>query len=358
VWPRTATGLLATDKDTLKELKDEYPQLVPFYELIKTLGQLRLSDVVVCPDARARCLLSPFASATGRNQPSNSQFIFGLARWLRGLIREQPGRALGYLDWSTQEIAVAAALSGDERMAEDYGTDPYLSFAKAAGIAPASATKHTHELVREQCKPVGLGTLYGMSAKTAAAKAGINVAAARALLHAHKLTYPKFWQWVEDTVTAAMFTGKMRTMFGWQYFVPRNAGYRSQQNWPIQSHAAEMMRIAAIGGTEAGLELCCPIHDAFLLTSTIDRIDEDVAHMREIMSKAARAITGGLEVRTEAKIIRWPDRYTDKRGEQLWRKVMDLADGTGARIRDTTVAQSIHADRGVSNSGRSLGVFA
>jgi DNA polymerase I len=324
LWPRTPTGLLATDKDTLEELKDAYPQLVPFYELAKTLAQLRLSDVVVCPDTRARCLLSPFASVTGRNQPSNSQFIFGLARWLRGLIREQPGRALAHIDWATQEIAIAAVLSGDERMMKDYGTDPYLSFAKAAGIAPAHATKFTHEIVREQCKPIGLGVNYGMGPATAAAKAGISIAAARGLFQAHKLTYPKFWQWVDDTVAAAGFTGKMQTMFGWQYFVPRNASNRTIQNWPIQSHGAEMMRIAAIAATEAGLEVCCPIHDAFLISAPIERIDEDAAQMREIMRKAGLAVTGGFEVRADVKIMRWPERYMDKRGETMWGWVMSL----------------------------------
>ena len=69
--------------------------------------------------------------------------------------------------------------------------------------------------MREQCKPIGLGVNYGMEAKTAAAKAGINIAAARGLLHAHKLTYSSFWQWVDDTIAAALFRGRMRTMFGW-----------------------------------------------------------------------------------------------------------------------------------------------
>jgi DNA polymerase I-like protein with 3'-5' exonuclease and polymerase domains len=272
-------------------------------------------------------LLSPFASVTGRNQPSNSQFIFGLARWLRGLVREQPGRALGYIDWATQEIAVAAALSGDERMARDYGTDPYLSFAKAAGIAPAHATKQSHEAVRKQCKPIGLGVNYGMGAKTAAAKAGINIAAAHGLLHVHKLTYPKFWQWVDDTIAAALFRGRMNTMFGWPYFIPRKASYRSIQNWPVQSHGAEMMRIAAIAATEAGLEVCCPVHDAFLISAPAGEIDAGVAQMREIMRKAGLAITGGLEIRTDAKIIRWPGRYLDSRGANMWSRVLTYLDG-------------------------------
>ena len=34
-------------------------------------------------------------------------------------------------------------------------------------------------------------------------------------------------------------------------------------NFPMQAGGAEMMRIAAIAATEAGIEVCCPVHDAF-----------------------------------------------------------------------------------------------
>jgi DNA polymerase I len=33
-----------------------------------------------------------------------------------------------------------------------------------------------------------------------------------------------------------------------------------------------MMRIAAIAATEAGIEVCCPVHDAFLISAPIDRM--------------------------------------------------------------------------------------
>ena len=50
-------------------------------------------------DGRNRCLLSPFRSITGRNQPSNARFIFGPSCWLRSLIQPEPGRAVAYVDW-------------------------------------------------------------------------------------------------------------------------------------------------------------------------------------------------------------------------------------------------------------------
>ena len=70
--------------------------------------------VAVGADGRNRTLLSAFASRTGRNQPSNTEFIFGPAKWLRSLIRPEPGTALAYVDFSSQEMGIAAALSGKD----------------------------------------------------------------------------------------------------------------------------------------------------------------------------------------------------------------------------------------------------
>jgi DNA polymerase-1 len=85
-------------------------------ELRHALGELRLNSLAVGLDGRNRTLLSPFRSKTSRNQPSNAKAIFGAATWIRGLIKPEPGTALAYLDFSSQEFAIAACLSGDERM--------------------------------------------------------------------------------------------------------------------------------------------------------------------------------------------------------------------------------------------------
>jgi DNA polymerase-1 len=341
-WPRLPSGALALDETTFDEQARSQPQLRPLYELRATLGKLRLADFPVGVDQRARCLLSTFRSVTGRNQPSSSKFLFGPARWIRGLAREQEDRALAYVDWVTQEIAIAAGYSGDERMAEGYLIDPYMAFAKAAGLAPPDATEKGYEDIRQVCKAIVLGVNYGMGPETMAFKAGISKTEARELLRLHKVTYPKFWRWIDDTVTTALFSGQMQSVFGWRRHVERNANPRSLMNFPMQAGGAEMMRIAAIAATEAGIEVCCPVHDAFLISAPIDRIDDDVARMRAIMSKAGRAVTGGLDVRTDVKIARWPERYMDKRGEGMWRGVMALlakTDGTGLQQCKGAVAE-------------------
>ena len=113
-------------------------------------------------------MLSPFGASSGRNTPSNSRFVFGPATWIRGLIRPERDRALAYVDWSSQEVWIAAKLSGDQALLDAVTSgDPYLAFAKMAGLAPQDATKQSHTPIRNVCKTVVLGTNYGMGARVA-----------------------------------------------------------------------------------------------------------------------------------------------------------------------------------------------
>ena len=144
-WPRLESGELALDDDTFREMARSHPDVALMRELRVSLSQLRLSDLAVGSDGRNRCLLSPFRAKTGRNQPSNSRFIFGPSTWLRGLIKPEPGRAVAYVDWSQQEFGIAASLSGDRAMMDAYRSgDPYLAFGKQAGRIPPDGTKKTH----------------------------------------------------------------------------------------------------------------------------------------------------------------------------------------------------------------------
>ena len=115
-WPRLETGRLALDDETFREMARSHPGIAPLRELRVSLSQMRLANLSVGADGRNRVLLSPFSSKTGRNQPSNSRFIFGPAKWLRGLIRPSQGSGLAYIDWAQQEFGIAAALSEDQAM--------------------------------------------------------------------------------------------------------------------------------------------------------------------------------------------------------------------------------------------------
>ena len=155
-----------------------------------------------------RTLLSAFQARTGRNQPSNTKYIFGPSVWLRGLIKPPPGYGLAYIDWQQQEFGIAAALSGDPLMMIAYRSgDPYLAFAKQAGAVPQDATKATHKAEREQFKACVLAVQYGMGADALAGRIGQAPIAARELLRLHRETYRVFWRWSDAAVAQAMSTG-------------------------------------------------------------------------------------------------------------------------------------------------------
>ena len=67
------------------------------------------------------------------------------------------------------------------------------------------------------------------------------------------------------------------------------------------------------------------VHDAFLIAAPLNRLEDDIAAMRDMMTKAGRAVTGGLDIRTDAEVVRWPGRYMDDRGKAMWAKVMKSA---------------------------------
>lgn len=228
---------------------------------------MRLNDLEVGSDGRARTMLSPFRAKTGRNQPSTSKFIFGSATWMRGLIKPAEGMAIAYLDFSSQEIAIAAALSGDTAMWRAYDSgDPYMQFAIDAGLAPPDATKKTHGGIRQRCKAIVLGVGYGMGHQSMAQSAGISEIEARQLLTLHRETYRAFWAWSEANVDAALQGGELTTAFGFRLRLDRHTkpNDRSLLNWPMQANGAEMLRLACVKIVENGVKLCAPIHDAYL----------------------------------------------------------------------------------------------
>lgn len=344
-WPKREDGRLELNDDVFRQMAKAYPAVSPIRELKDSLSNMRLWDLAVGQDARNRCLMSAFRSKTGRNQPSNTKFIFGPNVWLRGLIKPPVGHGVAYVDWVTQEFAIAAALSGDEMMMRAYlSGDVYLAFGKQAGLIPPDGTQETHGPARELCKQCILGVQYGMGAEGLALRIDQPVIVARNLLRLHRETYKKFWKWSDGVVDSAMINSVIRARFGWTQYIGGDwTNPRSLRNFPMQANGAEMMRVAACLATERGVEVCAPIHDAFLICSPLGRLELDIAKMRQAMAEASRAVLGGFEIRTDCPefdkegklekfphVIRYPNRYMDKRGVVMWERVMALL-GRGAR---------------------------
>jgi DNA polymerase-1 len=334
-WPITEVGRLSKSDETFKEMSRVYPALQPLRELNYTISKLRLERLAVGHDGRNRTQLWAFATKTSRNAPKATEYIFGPSTWLRSLIKPEDRDAVAYVDWSAQEYATSAVLSGDEEMIRSYlSGDPYLAFAKATGAIPKTATKQTHSQARDVYKLCCLGILYGMQAKGLATYSGQTVEVAERILESHRRLYRRFWEWTDEVLERALLRGFIQTCYGWRFRAPwksnkpnpkhrKGVPIRTIRNFPVQATAAEMFRLACCLITEREVKVCALVHDAVLIEAPLAEIDGAVSTTRTAMAEASRAIfKGRLELRTDAKIF--TDRYVDERGRAMWETVTRL----------------------------------
>jgi DNA polymerase I len=189
---------------------------------------------------------------------------------------------------------------------------------------PAGATKKTHPREREQFKVVSLGVLYGLSADGLARRLNVPPCKGREPLRMHQETFRRFWAWSDQIEMVGMLTGRLRTAFGWTVRVGPDANPRSLRNFPMQGNGAEMLRLACCLATERGITVCAPVHDALLVEGSADDIDQVVRATQAAMQEASAIVPAGFALRTDAKVVCHPDRYTDDRGLQMWETVCAL----------------------------------
>jgi hypothetical protein len=318
-WPRYPNGHPQLDDDTFKAMALAYPAIQPIRELRNLLSKMRLIGLTVDEDeARNRFLVSPWQTITSRNAPSNSHSVFGPSVWLRQLITPAPGTVLLYCDWSSQEYIIAAALAGDERMLEDCAaTDPYVRFGQHGRLLPEGASKKSHPTLREQLKVSALATLYGQIAPSLAPRLGISLFEASRLLDMHARLYPRFHSWQRDYVRGCMATGLAWTKLGWPLRVTHQTKHTTLMNWPMQSHGAEMLRIAMVMLEAAGIRVCSPVHDAVLVECRENEAEVISSRVRSIMTHAAIRLIGVAPL-VEIIPIAFGDRLVDKRGVAMW----------------------------------------
>ena len=354
-WPQLESGQLDLEDQTFRDMTKAYPVLVPLRELRHSLSSLRLDALAVGEDGRNRTKLWPHSTKTGRNLPAPDEFIFGPSRWLRGLIKPELGFGVAYPDWKTEEVGIGAAKSGDENLMADYlSEDLYIAFGIASGVLPKGATKKTHRALREMLKQCVLGLQYGMGARTLAFKIGRSELVARSLIAAHKRRYRKFWQWSDAVVSRGMQGFPLSTVFGWRLHPTEYSRPTTLMNFPMQANGAEILRLACCLGIERGIRICAPVHDAILIEAPLERLEADVAAMREAMAEASRTVLDGFELVTECpdggdfpQIIRSGQRYMDERGREMWDTVTELvverrAKPRARRVRTTGVVDLLY----------------
>src|SRR5258708_38170402 len=98
--------------------------------MIDALKNLKLE---IGADGRNRSWRNPVGTKTGRHNPSTNRGILGLPHTMRSFMRPGPGMAFAQVDYGSEEIGIAAALSRDPVLMSDYREgDVYRKFAAAS----------------------------------------------------------------------------------------------------------------------------------------------------------------------------------------------------------------------------------
>lgn len=348
-----------------------FPQLEEFRVAYEALvGGHQPSPFPICSDNRIRLGRREFGNArlgikdgktasvgfgayrskTGRNQPSASEFIPASPSWWRTLVAPPEGKVIGYFDYKSQEFGIAAHLSGDAAMIQDYiGGEVYIPLGIRSGLLPANATKASHGEFRDKVlKPVLLGLQYGRQPKgIALAIGGGNPETYRKDLHIaeqiygkHKEAHPDFWHWVYDGAQQAFLSGRIETTMGWRMLVgdPLTRSYENGRwqeygtkpltliNWRMQATGADIIRVACAALTSAGVEVICPVHDAILFITDIS-CREDVGNfVVQTMERAAVTVLGA-RIPVDQQWVLPGQNWRPKKGDKMWAVVSKALEG-------------------------------
>jgi hypothetical protein len=332
-WPTYADGSLDETEQNFRDMEGRYPHIGPLRELRCSLSKLRLNALAVGNDGRNRTLLGPYGSKTGRNQPSNSRYIFGPAKWLRFMITPPPGRVLIHRDYQQQEPRIAAVVSGDtELLSACESGDVYLGIAKQLGFISASMSSTELKAVRTLFKTVVLGIQYGLGPRSLATRTGVSLSEACEILARLRARFSVFESYAQSVVDHAGLHLEVSTPFGWRMRCPSGINPRTVRNFPIQSAGAEILHVASVLAERRGIRIVAPIHDAFVAEAEAGQEEEASLALDRVMRDASRVVLRGYELGTDVQVVRAGEHFFDERGLKMWTTVTELLAKLEARV--------------------------
>jgi len=351
-WPRMKTGNFTTNKKVIKQnLNNE--DISKFNELRNLQNMTKLTNYEPSGDGRVRTNFNMFGTVTSRASPSSSKYVFSASKWARNFIRPSYGNWLVYLDYSSQEPGVMGYLSGDENLIKAYHSgDIYLHTAKLFGMAPEDATKKSHPKERAIFKVLYLANSYGQGPLAVAEALKCSVARAKELQNKYRKVYNKYFTWNDGIIEAGLTNKYLTTNYGWQRHInnlftvkdgKKKHIHKSLMNWPIQSHGAEILRMALMDLTDNYFKVVALVHDAVMLEIPIPEFQQRLEEAKQIMVDASVKVVGG-PIRVDQDIIKTNYKQLDENGKPnkdqlLFEKIMNEIN------RYTRSSQNVHPVR-------------
>ena len=308
----------STGAKELEKLKDFHPiiaKIIEYREAAKLLSTyiVPISDLAD-KENRIHTTFTQNVTATGRlsSQNPNLQNIPVRTdegkRIRTGFIAPQ-GKVLVSADYSQFELRLAAILSGDQALIDDFnsGIDIHTKTAAEAFHIPFDAVTKDQ---RRAAKVINFGILYGMSVKGLADAAKMSVPEAKQFIDNYFELRAPIKLRLEEILKQAREQGYVETFYGRRRptpdvkssnFLIRQAAERAAQNMPIQGTEADLMKRAMINVDKAlpsGAELVMQVHDS-LIVECDENIAGDVA---KILRQQMESVAPELKIKLAVEV--------------------------------------------------------
>jgi DNA polymerase-1 len=255
-----------------------------------------LPNLVSPQTGRIHTTFNQTVAATGRLSSSdpnlqNIPIRTELGRRLRRAFVAEDGAKLLSADYSQIELRVLAHLSKDENLIQAFrdGEDIHARTAKQIFGDVEDLSEHER---RRRAKIINFSIIYGKTAYTLGKDFGIPTREAQAFIDSYFDRYPKVRELLDTIIRDTRKTGKVRTLFGRQRYVPeigsrnrntRAGAERIAVNTPIQGTAADLIKKAMLDLSRALDEealrsrMLLQVHDELVLEvpdAEVDRASE------------------------------------------------------------------------------------
>ena len=208
----------------------------------------------------------------------------------------EPGKSFVSADYAQFELRLAAALSGDQQLIDDFnsGLDIHIKTASDAFNIPMELVTKNQ---RRAAKVINFGVLYGISAKGLADAADMSFKEAKAFIENYFELRAPIREYLDKTLEQGRTRGYVETYYGRRRptpdlaapnFLVRSAAERAAANMPIQGTEADLMKRAMIEVDKAlpdGAKLILQIHDSLIIECDDNQVDKISTILREKMEQ-------------------------------------------------------------------------
>jgi DNA polymerase-1 len=329
VGKRTKTGY-STDADTLESLREKH-EIIPEILEHRQLSKLKSTYVDALPQlvdplsGRVHTSFGQASTATGRLASSNPNLMnipirTELGQRIRRAFRAgRPDHVMVSADYSQIELRIAAHLSGDPNLLAAFAAGQDIHTATAAAVFKVPFDTVTPDQ-RRLAKVANFGSIYGQGEYGLSQQLGITGDVAREFLGQYWSTYAQLREYLDGVRRKAREEGFVVSATGRRRAIPdlrspnfqlRGAAERMAINFPMQSLAADIIKIAMvrlhreIEADQIEGRMLLQVHDELLFEVPRSELDQFAEKVPRIMTGAYELETG-IEVETKVG-LNWAD---------------------------------------------------